>query len=125
MKTSKSSLIPSRVPGRAHLDKETIFPICDEALYCTISYSANDLPFSIPSAMVRIDEHLYIHGSAGSHFLMEIAKGKPVCITITLMDGLVVAKSAVHYSVNYRSVIIFSAAEKVDSPELKMKHLNS
>jgi nitroimidazol reductase NimA-like FMN-containing flavoprotein (pyridoxamine 5'-phosphate oxidase superfamily) len=114
-----SHLVPSRLAKRAHFEKEAIHTILDEALFCTISYASENRPFSLPTAFVRYEDHIYIHGSVGSHFIREIEKGIPVCISITLMDALVVAKSAFHHSVNYRSVVIFSQAEKVEGEELK------
>lgn len=112
-------LLPSRLAKRANFDKETIYPILDEALFCTISYVGEGKPFSIPTAFVRYENKIYIHGSVGSHFIREIEKGIPVCISITLIDALVVARSAFHHSVNYRSVIIFAKAEKIDNAEMK------
>lgn len=119
MATPPEHLVPSRLAKRAQYDKETICSILDEALYCTISYVADDKPFSIPTAFVRYDNKLYIHGSVGSHFIWELEKGKPVCISVTLIDALVVAKSAFHHSVNYRSVVLFAQAEKIDDPDKK------
>ena len=112
-------LVPSRLAKRANFDKETIYPILDEALFCTISYVWEGKPFSIPTAFVRHDDKMYIHGSVGSHFIREIEKGIPVCISVTLTDALVVARSAFHHSVNYRSVIIFAHAQKIDDAEMK------
>lgn len=108
-------LVPSRLAKRAHFDKDSIYGILDEALFCTISYVSNGTPFSIPTAFVRYEDKIYVHGSVGSHFIREIEKGIPVCISVTLMDALVVAKSAFHHSINYRSVIIFGVAEKVEN----------
>ncbi|MFN8429566.1 MAG: pyridoxamine 5'-phosphate oxidase family protein [Spirosomataceae bacterium] len=105
---------PSRSAKRATYDQATIYSILDEAMFCTISYSVDNQPFSIPTAFVRKENKLFIHGSVGSHFLREIEKGIPVCITVMLVDDLVVARSAFHHSVNYRSVIIFSKAERID-----------
>jgi len=115
------SLIPSRAAKRAHFDRDSIYGILDEALFCTISYSVDNQPYSIPTAFVRYEDKIYIHGSVGSHFIREIEKGIPVCIAVTLMDELVVAKSAFHHSVNYRSVILFARAEKVDDLEDRTK----
>ncbi len=112
-------LVPSRLAKRAHFDPETINFILDEALFCTISYVFENKPFSIPTAFVRHKNRLYIHGSVGSHFIREIEKGIPVCITVTLMDAMVVAKSAFHHSMNYRSVILFAHAEKVEGSHEK------
>lgn len=119
MSTPPSHLLPSRLPKRSTSDNEVIYAILDEALFCTISYSVDNRPFSIPTAFVRYEDKIYIHGSVGSHFIREIEKGIPVCITVMLTDALVVAKSAFSHSVNYRSVIIFSNAEKVEDWDTK------
>jgi len=119
MATPHSDLVPSRSPKRAHFDQESIYSILDEALFCTISYSVDNRPFSIPTSFVRYEDKIYIHGSVGSHFIREIEKGIPVCITVMLTDALVVAKSAFSHSVNYRSVVIFASAEKVEDIEKK------
>lgn len=118
MKTP-SHLIPSRSAKRAQFDAETIYPILDEALFCTISYAVDGQPFSIPTSFVRYEDKIYIHGSVGSHFIRELEKGIPVCIVVMLTDALVVAKSAFSHSVNYRSVVIFSKAEKIEDPQTK------
>lgn len=115
MPSINEHLVPSRLAKRANFDKETIFEILDEAVHCTVSYVSDGKPFSIPTAFVRYGEKIYIHGSVGSHFIREIEKGGPVCITVTLMDAIVIAKSAFHHSINYRSVIIFASAEKIES----------
>ncbi len=111
---------PSRYGNkRMFYDEETVYPILDEALFCTISYSLDNQPYSIPTAFVRKENKLYIHGSVGSHFLRGIESGIPVCISVMLTDDLVVAKSAFSHSVNFRSVIIFSNAEKIDDFDSK------
>ena len=115
MSSIPEHLKPSRLAKRADFNKETIFAILDEALYCTISYVAEGKPFSIPTAFVRYGDKMYIHGSVGSHFIREIERGIPVCITVTLMDAVVVARSAFHHSINYRSVILFGTAEKIEN----------
>ena len=119
MSSIPEHLLPSRLAKRAHYDQETIYSILDDGLFCTISYVSDGKPFSIPTAFVRYDDKIYIHGSVGSHFIREIEKGIPVCISVTLMDALVVARSAFHHSINYRSVILFAQAEKIEDPELK------
>lgn len=118
IKTEKTTI--TRLPKRGVYDKATIYAILDEALYCTVAFVQNNQPFQIPTGFCRIGDKLYIHGSVGSHYMRELAEKKmPVCIGVTLMDGLVLARSAFHHSVNYRSVIIFSTAEKVtDEQEL-------
>lgn len=120
MQPTPSYLVPSRSAKRADYDFETIYSILDEALFCTISYSVENRPFSIPTSFVRYEDRIYVHGSVGSHFLREIEKGIPVCITVMLADSLVIAKSAFSHSVNYRSVVIFSKAEKVEERDLKI-----
>jgi len=119
MASNREHLIPSRLAKRAHFDKETIYPILDEALFCTLSYVSDGKPFSIPTAYVRYEDKIYVHGSVGSHFIREIEKGIPVCITVTLMDAIVVAKSAFHHSINYRSVVIFAKADKIENVDEK------
>ena len=117
--TPPEHLIPSRLAKRAQYDSAAIYPILDEALFCTISYAVDNHPFSIPTAFVRYEDRLYIHGSVGSHFIRELEKGIPVCISVTLIDALVVAKSAFHHSMNYRSVVLFGKAEKIEDPGKK------
>ncbi len=110
----------SRLPKRGVYDKDVIYSILDEALFCTIAYSHDGQPFQIPTGFCRINDTLYIHGSVGSFYMRELANKKlPVCISVTLIDGLVLARSAFHHSVNYRSVVIFGEPIKVtDDGEL-------
>ncbi len=114
---------PSRLAKRAHFDEATVYPILDEALFCTVSCVIDGQPFSIPTAFARFDDYLYLHGSVGSHFIRAIEQGNPVCIMVMLTDALVVAKSAFHHSVNYRSVVLFSTAEKVEEYDSKVEAL--
>jgi len=104
----------TRLSKRGVYDKEVIYSILDEALFCTLAYVNNGQPFQIPTGFCRIDNKLYLHGSVGSFYMRELAEKKPsVCISATLIDGLILARSAFHHSVNYRSVVIFSHPEKV------------
>ena len=121
MQTSRTT--PSLLAKRAHYDEATIHPILDEALFCTVSYAIDGQPMAIPTAYVRKGDKLYIHGSVGSHFIRSIEQGNPVCISVMLTDGLVLAKSAFHHSVNYRSVVIFAKAEKVTDEAERMEVL--
>lgn len=116
-------ITPSRLAKRAHYDTETIHSILDEALFCTVSYVVDGQPMAIPTAFARQEGQLYIHGSVGSHFIRQIEQGTPVCISVMLCDGLVLAKSAFHHSVNYRSVVIFGSARKVTHETEKMEAL--
>jgi nitroimidazol reductase NimA-like FMN-containing flavoprotein (pyridoxamine 5'-phosphate oxidase superfamily) len=92
----------------------------DEALFCTISYVIDNKPYTIPTSYVRHHHKIYIHGSVGSHFIRELEKGIPVCITVMLADALVVAKTPLSHSVNYRSVVLFARAEKIEAPNDKL-----
>ncbi len=111
-KTEKTSI--TRLPKRGVYDKETVYLILDEALFCTVAFVRADQPFQIPTGFCRIGDKVYIHGSVGSFYMRELAeKGSPVCISATLIDGLVLARSAFHHSVNYRSVVLFGIPHKV------------
>src|SRR5260221_2694589 len=104
----------TRLPKRGFYDKETIYSILDEALFCTLAYATDRQAFQIPTGFVRVDDAIYLHGSVGSHYLRELAAKKiPVSISATLIDGIVLARSAFHHSVNYRSVVLFSQGEVV------------
>lgn len=110
----------TRLPKRGMYDREEIYSILDEALVCTVAFAVDNQPFQIPTGFCRIGDKLYIHGSVGSHYMRELQNKKlPVCISATLIDGMVLARSAFHHSVNYRSVIMFSEPEIVmDQNEL-------
>lgn len=111
-KTERTTI--TRLPKRGSYDKETIHSILDEALYCTLAWCHEGQPYQIPTGFCRLGDKLYVHGSVGSHYMRQLAEKKTsVCIGITLMDGLVLARSAFHHSVNYRSVVIFSTPERV------------
>jgi uncharacterized protein len=117
-KTDRTTI--TRMPKRGVYDRDAIYTILDEALFCNLAYVSDGQPFQIPTGFCRIDDKLFIHGSVGSHYLRELASKKSaVNISVTIMDGLVLARSAFHHSVNYRSVIIFSQPELVtDQQEL-------
>ena len=105
----------TRLPKRGSYDKEVVYSILDEALVCTVAFNLNGQPFQIPTGFCRIENTLYIHGSVGSFYMRELAAGKlPVSIGVTHLDGLVLARAAFHHSVNYRSVVIFGKAKKVE-----------
>jgi len=110
----------TRLAKRGVYDKAMVHAILDEALFCTLAYARDGQAFQIPTGFCRIGEKLYIHGSVGSFYMRElVAKKIPVCLSATLMDGLVLARSAFHHSVNYRSVVVFSEPELVtDKNEL-------
>jgi uncharacterized protein len=104
----------TRLPKRGEYDKEIVYQILDEALFLTLAYNHEGEPFQIPTGFCRIDNTVYIHGSVGSFYLRELAKGIPVCCSVMLVDGMVLARSAFHHSVNYRSVVFFSKGRRVE-----------
>jgi nitroimidazol reductase NimA-like FMN-containing flavoprotein (pyridoxamine 5'-phosphate oxidase superfamily) len=108
-----------RYPARGRHDFATIAAILDEGFFCHVGFVKNGQPFVIPTGYGRKERVLYIHGSAASRMLNEAAKGIPMCVTVTLVDGLVLARSAFHSSVNYRSVVILGTAEPVPVAEKK------
>jgi uncharacterized protein len=117
-KTDKTTI--TRLPKRASYEKETIYSILDEALVCTVSYVRDGESFQIPTGFCRLGDKIFIHGSVGSFYMRELAEKRlNVCVSVTLIDGLVLARSAFHHSVNYRSVILFGTPEKIiDEQEL-------
>src|SRR6267142_3485599 len=112
-----------RLPKRGMYDHETVFKILDEAFVCHVGFVADGQPYVIPTNFGRVGDTLYLHGSAASRMLRTLSEGIPVCVTVTLVDGLVLARSAFHHSVNYRSVVILGTARLVDDPSEKMKAL--
>jgi len=108
-----------RLPARGAYDRETIYSILDEAFICHVGYVFDGQPYVIPTGYARIGDDLYIHGSSASRMLRNLAQGIDVCVTVTLIDGLVLARSAFHHSVNYRSVVILGKAELVEDPSEK------
>jgi hypothetical protein len=108
----------TRLAKRGSYDKETIYSILDEALFCNLAFNLEGQPFQIPTGFCRIGDFIYIHGSVGSYYMRELAsKLLPINISASLMDGIVLARSAFHHSVNYRSVVIFSKPELVMDEE--------
>lgn len=114
-----------RLPKRGAFDRETIYPILDEAFICHVGFVVEGQPYVIPTGYARVGDDLYIHGSSASRMLRNLAKGVDVCVTVTLIDGLVLARSAFHHSMNYRSVVILGKAELVDDPDEKYKALEA
>jgi nitroimidazol reductase NimA-like FMN-containing flavoprotein (pyridoxamine 5'-phosphate oxidase superfamily) len=114
-----------RLPKRGNYDHETVHAILDEALVCHVGFVVDGQPFVIPTGFGRDGDTLYLHGSAASRMLGAAAKGIPLCITVTLMDALVLARSAFHHSVNYRSVVILGKARVVESDAEKLAALHT
>jgi len=109
-----------RLPKRASYDRDAIDSILDSALVCHVGFAIDGQPYVIPTLHVRIGDRLYIHGSAASRMLGAAAEGTPIAVTVTHIDGLVLARSAFHHSVNYRSVVILGAATLVIEPAEKL-----
>lgn len=113
-----------RVPDRGHYDAATIHAILDAGYVCHVAFQDGGQPVVIPTAYWREGDHFYIHGSTKSRMMMTLAAGAPVCIAVTLLDGLVLARSAFHHSMNYRSVVAFGRFEPVEN-EAKLKALEA
>lgn len=109
-----------RMPARADYDRETIDAILDEALVAHVGFAAEGQPYVIPTLHARVGDSVYFHGSSASRTVRTLAAGAPVCLTVTLLDGLVLARSAVHHSVNYRSVIVLGQATAIEATSEKM-----
>jgi len=112
-----------RVPQRGAYERETIEAILDETLISHVGFVHDGQPVVIPTLHARLGDRLYLHGSAASRMLRTLQKGVPVCATATLVDGLVLARSAFHHSVNYRSVVVFGTATLMEPGEETVKVL--
>lgn len=112
-----------RLPKRGHFDRETVYSILDEGFICHVGFVMDGQPFVIPTGYARAGDKLYVHGSQASRMLRNLANGLDACVTVTLLDGLVLARSAFHHSMNYRSVLVFGHATIVDEPSEKMAAL--
>jgi hypothetical protein len=112
-----------REAERGVYDRETVYRILDEGFLCHAGFVVDGQPFVIPTSYGRKDASLYIHGSAASRMLRQMKDGVPVCITVTLLEGLVLARSIFNHSMNYRSVVILGKATLVDDPEEKLAAL--
>ncbi len=114
-----------RLPKRGAYDLPTIHAILDEGLVCHLGFVQDGQPFVIPTNYARWGEQLVIHGAAASRLLRTLAGGVPVCLTVTLVDGLVLARSAFHHSTNYRSVVVFGTAVVISDPAERMEALRA
>lgn len=115
--TARTTL--NRLPQRGSYDRELINQILDEGFICHVGFIVDGQPFVIPTGYARVDSKLFIHGSQASRMLRSLGQGIEVCVTVTLIDGLVLARSAFHHSMNYRSVVVFGRATVVDEREEK------
>jgi len=112
-----------RLPKRGHFDRETVYSILDEGFICHVGFIVDGQPFVIPTGYARVHDRLYVHGSQASRMLRNLASGIDACVTVTLLDGLVLARSAFHHSMNYRSVLVFGRPTIVADPAEKMAAL--
>ncbi|MEU9015622.1 pyridoxamine 5'-phosphate oxidase family protein [Streptomyces sp. NPDC048479] len=120
--------VPTRARERAAYDREQVHSILDEAYVCHLGFVRDGAPVVLPTLYARVDDHLYVHGSTGSRPLRMAGEADPglaVCLTVTHVDGLVLARSAFHHSLNYRSVVVHGTAHQVTDPEEKRSALDA
>jgi uncharacterized protein len=110
---------------RASYDRAIVNAILDEALICHVGFVADGQPFVLPTTHARIDEQLYLHGAATNHMLGSLAGGAPLCVTVTLIDALVLARAAFRHSMNYRSVLVLAAARRVEDEAEKRRAMHA
>jgi nitroimidazol reductase NimA-like FMN-containing flavoprotein (pyridoxamine 5'-phosphate oxidase superfamily) len=110
-----------RLPNRGQYDKKTIYEIVDEALICHAGFVLENQPFVMPTIHVRIDDTIYLHGAVANRMLTHIKAGNNVCLTMTLIDGIVFARSVFHHSMNYRSAVIFGKGRVIGDYDEKWK----
>ncbi len=119
--TARTTL--KRLPKRASYERETVYRILDEGFVCHVGFVHEGRPVVIPTGYGRSGDQLYIHGSAASRMLRTLREGVDVCVTVTLVDGLVLARSSFNHSMNYRSVVVFGRARVVEGEDEKMEAL--
>ncbi len=114
-----------REPQRGVYDRESIYKILDEGFVCHVGFSVDGQPYVIPTLFARVGDAIYFHGSAASRMLRNLSEGIPVCLTVTLTDGFVLARSVFNHSVNYRSVVALGKAAIVNTPAEKLGALHA
>src|SRR5919198_1768520 len=114
-----------RIPRRGVYDRRVIDAILDEGFICNVGFAHGGQPFVIPTAYARVGDELYLHGARGNHALRSLRSGAPACVTVTLVDGLVLARSAYHHSINYRSVVVFGEAREIADEREKLAGLRA
>jgi nitroimidazol reductase NimA-like FMN-containing flavoprotein (pyridoxamine 5'-phosphate oxidase superfamily) len=114
-----------REAHRAVYDRQAIYKILDQGFVCHVGFAAEGQPFVIPTMYARVGDDIYFHGSAASRMLRSLSAGLPVCITVTLADGLVLARSVFNHSMNYRSVVALGLATSIDDPDEKLRALQA
>lgn len=108
-----------RKADRGHYDLDTVTAVLDAGLVCHVGFAFEGRPWVFPTAYGRIDDRMYLHGAAGNFALRSLAAGAEACVTVTILDGLVLARSAFHHAMNYRSVMLFGHAEEVTDEDEK------
>lgn len=114
-----------RLPKRAVYDKAQVYSILDAGYVCHVGFAVDGQPYVIPTGYARAGDRIYIHGSAASRMLRALEQGADVCVTVTLLDGFVLARSAFHHSMNYRSAVVFGRARLVTDPGEKLEALRA
>ena len=114
-----------RLPTRGHYDRETIHRILDEALICHVGFVERKQPYVIPINFARVDDRIVLHGAKASRLLKHIEAGHPVCVEVTIVDGLVLARSVFHHSLNYRSVVVFGEGRLIEDEQEKLAALQA
>jgi uncharacterized protein len=114
-----------REPQRGVYDREEIYKILDEGMVCHVGFTSEQQPYVIPTLYARLADALYFHGSAASRMLRGLSAGVSVCVTVTLTDGIVLARSIFNHSINYRSVVALGTATLVDDPDEKLTALRA
>jgi len=112
-----------RYPKRAAYDTDTIYPILDEALVCHVGFAIDNQPFVIPTIHARMGDQLLLHGLKGGRMLDHVNAGNPLCVTVTLLDGLVMARTVFNHSMNYRSVVLYGRGATIEDPATKLAAL--
>src|ERR1051325_535084 len=120
-----SSTTVRRLAARGAYDRETIYAVIDEAYICHVGFVVDGHPFVIPTIHARVGDTLYFHGSAASRMLRSLRDGVDACVTVTLLDGLVLARSAFHHSMNYRSVVVLGKGREVTDRAEKLRALDA
>jgi len=114
-----------RLPKRGHYDRETIHRILDEALICHAAFVEKRQPYVIPINFARVEDRIVLHGAKASRLLKHIEAGHPICVEVTIVDGLVLARSVFHHSVNYRSVVVFGKGRLIEDQQEKLAALQA
>ena len=123
IKTEKNRV--RRIPERGQYDRETIFRILDEALICHVGFAVERQPYVIPINFARVEDTVVLHGAKASRLLKHIEAGNPVCVEATVIDGLVLARSVFHHSINYRSVVLFGRGYLIQEEQEKLAALKA